>query len=60
MKRLYKIITFFIFIFLIGIYISVKSINTYFTSEDSNETIIVSTKNLKEVSKVLVINFINN
>jgi hypothetical protein len=47
MKRLYKIIIFFLVIFLLGIYISVKSINTSFSSEDNTiETVLVDTYNL--------------
>ena len=39
MKRLYKIIILFLLIFFIGIFYTVKSINSYFTSKDSVETV---------------------
>ena len=60
MKRLYKITILFFIIFLIGIYISIKSINNYFTSEDEIETISVIPNTTNNASQVLVINFINN
>lgn len=37
MKRLYKIIILFFIIFFIGIYLTVKSINNSFVSEDTVE-----------------------
>ena len=47
MKRLYKIIIFFLIIFGIGIYYTVKSINNSFLNEDSVEAITVSPSILK-------------
>jgi uncharacterized protein YneF (UPF0154 family) len=52
MKRLYKIIIFFIAIFFIGIYISIKSINTFFSEEDSIETVSSTPKILNKVVNV--------
>jgi hypothetical protein len=43
MKQLYKIITLFFVIFLIGMYFSVKSINEAFSKEDT-KTEVVSIK----------------
>ena len=60
MKRLYKITVLFFIIFLIGIYVSVKSINSYFSSEESIETISITPNTINKASQVLVINFINN
>lgn len=60
MKRLYKIIILFLIIFFIGIYFTIKSINNYFPSEDTVETIAFSPKILKQTTQVLIINFINN
>ena len=51
MKRLYKIIILFFLIFLIGIYISIKSIDHSF-SINSNETVVTSYSILKQVSQV--------
>lgn len=51
MKRLYKIVIFFFFIFFIGIYVSVKSIDNSF-SIDSTETVVTSYSLLKHVSQV--------
>ena len=56
MKRLYKIIILFIFIFLVGIYFTIKSINNSFSSEDNIETVTYTPKILKLVGKVSVIN----
>jgi len=56
MKRLYKIIILFIFIFLIGIYFTIKSINNSFATEDNIETVTYSPKILKLVGQVSVIN----
>ncbi len=42
MKRLYKIIIFFILIFLVGIYITVRNINTTFSSDATSEVIYVT------------------
>jgi len=39
MKRLYKIIILFLLIFFIGIFFTVKSINSSFASEDTVETV---------------------
>jgi hypothetical protein len=47
MKRLYKIIIFFIFIFGIGIYFTIKSINNTFLSDDTVETVTISPSILK-------------
>jgi len=47
MKRLYKIIIFFLIIFGIGIYFTVKGINNSFLSEDTVETVTVSPSILK-------------
>lgn len=56
MKRLYKIIILFIFIFLIGIYFTIKSINNSFSAEDNIETVTYTPKILKLVSQISVIN----
>jgi len=47
MKRLYKIIILFLLIFFIGIFFTVKSINSSFASEDSIETVTLPTNVLK-------------
>lgn len=48
MKRLYRIIILFIAIFLIGIALTVKSINNSFTSEENTiETVTVDSSSLK-------------
>ena len=60
MKRLYKIIILFLIIFFIGIYFTIRSINNYFPSESTIETVAFSPKVLKQATQVLVINFINN
>lgn len=60
MKRLYKIIILFLVIFFIGIYFTIKSINNYFPSEDSIETVAFYPKILKQATQVSFINFINN
>ncbi|MFD0761538.1 hypothetical protein ACFQZW_05545 [Lutibacter aestuarii] len=61
MKRLFKIIIFFICIFFIGIYISIKSINTFFSNEDESiETVTSSPTILKKAAQVKIFNFINN
>ena len=52
MKRLYKIIIFFLIIFGIGIYFTVKSINTSFSSEDEIETVSAKPQLLKLVTKL--------
>ena len=52
MKRLYKIIILFFFIFLAGIYFTVKSINNSFTSEETIETVTSSPKVLKLSIKI--------
>jgi hypothetical protein len=39
MKRLYKIILLFLVIFVIGIYLTVKSINNSFITEDNIEVV---------------------
>ncbi len=49
MKRLYKIIILFFFIFFIGIYFTIKSINNSFSSEDNIET-VTATPNLLKLS----------
>lgn len=46
MKRLYIIISLFVIIFFSGIFITLKSINTYFSSESSIETVSATPKNL--------------
>lgn len=56
MKRLYKIIILFIFIFLIGIYFTIKSINNSFPEEDNIESITYTSKILKLAGQVSVIN----
>ena len=56
MKRLYKITILFIFIFLIGIYFTIKSINNSFPAEDNIETVTYTPKILKLVGQVSVIN----
>ena len=52
MKRLYKIILLFLFIFLAGIYFTVKSIDNSFTSEDTIETVTTTPSLLKLSLKV--------
>jgi len=47
MKRLYKIIIFFLIIFGIGIYFTVKSINNSFLNDNTVETVSVSPSILK-------------
>jgi len=47
MKRLYKIIFFFLLIFFIGIYFTVRSINNSFSSEDRIETVSTTPTILK-------------
>ena len=51
MKRLYKIIIFFLLIFFIGVYVSIKSINRSF-SVNYKETVVTSYSILKQVSQV--------
>lgn len=53
MKRFYKISIFFILIFLIGIYFSVKSINTAFSSNTKTESISVKPSPSKNLLKIL-------
>ena len=52
MKRLYKIIIFFLLIFFIGIYFTVRSINNSFTSEDRIETVTTTSAILKLSIKI--------
>ncbi len=52
MKRLYKIIILFLIIFFIGIYFSIKSINSSFPSEDTVEAVTFSPKILKQATQV--------
>jgi hypothetical protein len=52
MKRLYKIIFLFLFIFFIGIYFTIKSINNSFVSEDSIETVTTTPAVLKLSIKI--------
>ena len=47
MKRLYKIIIFFMLIFLVGILLTIESINTTFSSEDPIETVSLPSTALK-------------
>ncbi len=42
MKRLYKIIILFILIFLVGVYITVHTINNTFSSDATSEVIYVT------------------
>lgn len=53
MKRLYKIITLFFVIFLVGMYFSVKSINEAFTKEDTKTEVVsikyISTKTFVKI-----------
>ena len=42
MKPLYKILIFFILIFIIGIYVAVRSINSTLSSDEKTEVIYVS------------------
>ena len=51
MKRLYKIIIFFVIIFCIGIYFTIQSINNSFQSEDTTETIALSPSLINNVYK---------
>lgn len=60
MKRLYKIATFFMLIFSIGIYVSIKNINSFFSTHKTSEPSLVTKKLITKSTKVLVINFINN
>lgn len=41
MKRLYKIIVLFVIIFIVGIFLTIKTIDNSFTSEDSIETVSI-------------------
>jgi len=52
MKRLYKIIILFLFIFLIGIYFTIKSINNSFSVDDNIETVTYTPKILKLAGQV--------
>ena len=52
MKRLYKIIIFFLFIFLIGIYFTIKSINNSFRADDNIEIVTYTPKILKLAGQV--------
>ncbi|WP_456376263.1 hypothetical protein [Lutibacter sp.] len=52
MKRLYKIIILFLVIFLAGIYFTVKSINSSFSSEDTIKTVTTTPSLLKLSLKV--------
>jgi len=47
MKRLYKIIFLFILIFLIGVYVAIKSINDSFSDEVTTEIISMNPSILK-------------
>jgi len=47
MKRLYKIIILFVVIFLVGIFLTIKSINNSFSSEDTVETVSMAPSVLK-------------
>ena len=47
MKRLYKIIVFFFIIFIVGIFLSIKTINNSFASEDTIETVSLPSTALK-------------
>lgn len=47
MKRLYKIIVLFVIIFIVGIFLTIKTINNSITSEDSIETVSVNPTVLK-------------
>jgi len=53
MKRLYKIIILFIVIFLVGIFMTVKTINNTFSSEENKvETVSLSSNILKLSIKI--------
>lgn len=52
MKRLYKIIILFIVIFLVGIFLTVKSINNSFSSDTSIETVSLPSNSLKLSIKI--------
>ena len=56
MKRLYKIIILFLFIFLIGIYFTIKSINNSFPTDDTIHSVTYTPKILKLAGQVSVIN----
>ncbi|WP_176461211.1 hypothetical protein [Lutibacter agarilyticus] len=47
MKRLYKIIVLFVIIFIVGIFLSIKTINSSFSSEDHIETVSLPSTALK-------------
>jgi len=52
MKRLYFIIILFVVIFFSGIFFSMKTINTYFSSKDKIETVSVNPSILKLSTKI--------
>lgn len=52
MKRLYIIISLFILIFFVGIFFTIKSINTYFSSKENVEIVSITPKNLERSVKI--------
>lgn len=52
MKRLYKIIFLFVIIFIVGIFLTVKTINNSFSSEDTIETVSLPSNVLKLTIKI--------